>query len=64
MYVEKTIISDQFARLSGLENFNLNKRYEANENSKFTSAEQDDSDTSLHEKRHELGTLAYWVYFR
>ena len=24
-------------------------------------AEQDDTDASLHEIRHELGTVAYWV---
>ena len=27
-------------------------------------AEQDDTDASLHEIRHEPGTLAYWVYLR
>lgn len=52
--------SDQFARFSGLEK--RQPKQEIRSKNKFHLAEQDDADASLHEIRHELGALAYWVY--
>jgi hypothetical protein len=59
---KKNFISDQFARFSGLEK--RQPQQEIRSKMEIHLAEQDDADTSLHEIRHEPGTLAYWVYLR
>ena len=55
-------MSDQFAGFSGLEK--RQPEQEIRSKMEIHPAEQDDADASLHEIRHEPGTLAYWVYLR
>jgi hypothetical protein len=56
IYVRKKIFSDQFARFSGLEK--RQPQQEIRSKMEIHLAEQDDADASLHEIRHEPGTLA------